>query len=413
MQPPLLVLSQPEFDDSVRQALRDLRRPVLLARNPLLRTRLVRDRAGDEEPSAATLEDARARRRSRPCASTRVTTSGGEPSSGPTCVRPAPRSGPPRRWGCRSAPTAGTSPRAWTGSWPGCGTRRSTASSTEHDRTASGLVTEQPPGAASPHRGGGCDEHADRQIAPWWSAQAWLGLLAAHVLADSYGQVTVIDRDELPETPTHRRGVPHGRHLHALAARGQQALEELFPGLTAELVACGAPAGDLLDDARLYLSGHRLRQAHSGLVLLCASRPLLELTCAPGSGPTPTCASIDRCDVVGLVTTPDGRRVTGVRVLRRADGSAEELLDADLVVDASGRGSRTPAWLEALGYPRPEQEQVQIGLGYATRTYRLPPDALDGDLAILDRGDTAASADRRHAAARRRPVDADAGRHPR
>ena len=52
---PLLVLSQAEFDDSVRQALRDLGRPVLLARNPLLRTRLLRDRAGDEEPDAATL----------------------------------------------------------------------------------------------------------------------------------------------------------------------------------------------------------------------------------------------------------------------------------------------------------------------------------------------------------------------
>ena len=59
------------------------------------------------------------------------------------------------------------------------------------------------------------------------------GLLAARVLADAYAQVTVVDRDELPETPTHRRGVPHGRHIHALAARGQQVLEELFPGLTA------------------------------------------------------------------------------------------------------------------------------------------------------------------------------------
>ena len=56
VQPLLLVLSQPEFDDAVRQALRDLRRPDLLSRNPLLRTRLVRDRAGDEEPVAATLE---------------------------------------------------------------------------------------------------------------------------------------------------------------------------------------------------------------------------------------------------------------------------------------------------------------------------------------------------------------------
>ena len=56
VQPLLLVLSQPEFNDAARQALRDLRRPDLLSRNPLLRTRLVRDRAGDEEPVAATLE---------------------------------------------------------------------------------------------------------------------------------------------------------------------------------------------------------------------------------------------------------------------------------------------------------------------------------------------------------------------
>jgi hypothetical protein len=56
LKPPLLVLSQPEFEDSVRQALRDLRRPELLSRNPLLRTRVGHDFAGDEEPSAATVE---------------------------------------------------------------------------------------------------------------------------------------------------------------------------------------------------------------------------------------------------------------------------------------------------------------------------------------------------------------------
>jgi 2-polyprenyl-6-methoxyphenol hydroxylase-like FAD-dependent oxidoreductase len=209
------------------------------------------------------------------------------------------------------------------------------------------------------------------------------GLLAARVLADAYGQVTVIERDELPETPGHRRGVPHGRHLHALAARGQQALEELFPALTAELVAHGAPAGSLLANARLYLSGHRLRPVDTGLVLLCASRPFLEAHVRARVRALPNVSLLDRCDGVGLAATPDGRRVTGVRVLRRADGSAEELLGAELVVDASGRGSRAPVWLEALGYARPETEQVRIGLGYATRTYRLPPDALDGDLAVL------------------------------
>jgi 2-polyprenyl-6-methoxyphenol hydroxylase-like FAD-dependent oxidoreductase len=209
------------------------------------------------------------------------------------------------------------------------------------------------------------------------------GLLAARVLADAYAQVTVIDRDELPEASTHRRGVPQGRHAHGLLARGQQGLEELLPGLTAELVAHGVPAGDLLADARWCLSGHRLRRAHAGLVVLCASRPFLEGHVRARVRALANVTLLDRCDVVGLATTPDRRRVTGARVLRRADGSAEEVLGADLVVDATGRGSRTPVWLDALGYARPKEEQVRIGLGYATRTYRLPRDTLGGDLAVL------------------------------
>jgi 2-polyprenyl-6-methoxyphenol hydroxylase-like FAD-dependent oxidoreductase len=209
------------------------------------------------------------------------------------------------------------------------------------------------------------------------------GLLAARVLADAYAKVTVIDRDQLPQTPMNRRGVPHGRHAHGLLTGGQQALEELFPGLTAELVAHGAPVGDMLANGRWYLNGHRLRQAHAGLVALSPSRPLLEGQIRARVRALPNVAFVDRCDIIGLVATPDGRRVTGARVLHRADGSAEQVLGADLVIDATGRGSRTPVWMEAFGYPRPDEDQVRIGLSYATRTYRLPPDALDGDLAVL------------------------------
>lgn len=209
------------------------------------------------------------------------------------------------------------------------------------------------------------------------------GLLAARVLSDAYARVTVIDRDDLPEASTHRRGIPHGRHVHALLTRGQQALEELFPGLTAELVAQGAPAGDLLANVRWYLSGHRLRQAPTGLVTLCPSRPFLEGSVRARVRALPNMTFLDRCDVVGLTSTPDDRRVTGARLLRQFDGSAEEVLSADLVVDATGRGSRIPVWLQGLGYAVPEKEQVRIGLGYATRTYRLPPDALGDDLAVL------------------------------
>jgi 2-polyprenyl-6-methoxyphenol hydroxylase-like FAD-dependent oxidoreductase len=209
------------------------------------------------------------------------------------------------------------------------------------------------------------------------------GLLTARVLAETYSQVTVVDRDELAVGSQPRRGAPQGRHVHALLARGQQVLEQLFPGLTAELVERGAPIGDALGDVRLLFGGHRLARAEAGLVAVSASRPLLEdrirarvrsLT-GVGFGPP--------ADAVGLRLSPDRRRVTGVRLLRRADGSAEEALHADLVVNATGRGSRAQAWLEALGFDPPAEQRVRVDVGYATRRYRLPTDALDGDLACV------------------------------
>ena len=209
------------------------------------------------------------------------------------------------------------------------------------------------------------------------------GLLAARVLADAYAEVTVLDRDALTPGVAPRRGVPQGRHIHALLARGQSALEELFPGFTEELVAHGAPVGDMLGDARLLLGGHRLARAETGLRVVSVSRPLLEDRIRARVRTLRAVSFAPPCDVVGLRPSHDGRRVTGVRVLRRADASAEETLTADLVVDATGRGSRTPRWLASLGFGRPKEEQVRVDVGYATRRYRLPADGLNGDLACV------------------------------
>jgi 2-polyprenyl-6-methoxyphenol hydroxylase-like FAD-dependent oxidoreductase len=207
------------------------------------------------------------------------------------------------------------------------------------------------------------------------------GLLAARVLADQYAEVVVVDRDHLGPQAGHRRGVPQARHLHGLLARGQELLEELVPGLTAELVAAGAPIGDMLDNARICLGGHRFRQAPSGLTALCVSRPTLEAALRRRVLALPHMRLLGGHDVVGLIG--DGRRVRGARVIGRADGSADEELPADLVVDATGRGSRLPIWLESLGHPRPPQERVAIGVGYASRRYRLTPDALGDDLVAI------------------------------
>src|SRR5262245_6631523 len=221
------------------------------------------------------------------------------------------------------------------------------------------------------------------------------GLAAARVLADAYQRVTVLERDALPAVAAHRRGVPQGRHAHGLLAGGRVALEELFCGLTDELVAKGALTGDLQADTRWYNQGLRLCRAPSDLRALAASRPLLEGCVRERVRALPNVRLVDRCDAVGLATTPDGRQVQGVRVLRRADGSAEEVLGADLVVDATGRGSRSPVWLEQLGYPRPAEEELRIDVAYASRVYRRRPDHLDGDRAVL----VAATVDRPRTAA--------------
>jgi 2-polyprenyl-6-methoxyphenol hydroxylase-like FAD-dependent oxidoreductase len=207
------------------------------------------------------------------------------------------------------------------------------------------------------------------------------GLAAASTLAEQFERVTILDRDRFPITDDHRRGVPQSRHAHGLLAAGRAALEELLPGLTAELTAAGAIPGDLQADCRWYNDGHLLRQADSGLLALAVSRPLLEGRVRARVAALPNVTIIEGCDVTGLVAARGG--VGGVRMLRRADGSAEEELVADLVVDTTGRGSRGPAWLEELGYARPAEEQVRVGIAYATRIYRRRPEHLDGDLVAV------------------------------
>lgn len=207
------------------------------------------------------------------------------------------------------------------------------------------------------------------------------GLLAARVLAERFATVVLVERDRLPDAPEPRRGVPQGKHIHGLLAGGQQAFEQLMPGLTRDLATDGVPVGDPLADIRLRINGHGFRQAPSGLTLVSASRDVLEHHVRRRVRALPNVRFRDRCDVAGL--TKGGGTVTGVRIVRRADDSVEELLDADLVVDATGRGSRTPVWLSDLGFPVPTEDQLRVDLGYTTRRYRLPPDALDGDLGLL------------------------------
>ncbi|WP_194916956.1 FAD-dependent oxidoreductase [Catenulispora rubra] len=209
------------------------------------------------------------------------------------------------------------------------------------------------------------------------------GLLAARVLSESFDRVTVVERDALPADAEHRRGVPQSRHVHVLLARGASILEDLFPGFVAEAEAAGAQTTDALGQVRLLLSGQRLLQTDIGLRSVLCGRPLLESLVRARVRALDGVSFLERHDVIGLTATPDGRRVTGARI--HADGREQETtLEADLVLDATGRASRAPVWLHQLGHGRPTVDKVQVNLAYATRTYRLPQGAMGKDQLILN-----------------------------
>ncbi|BBZ52295.1 FAD-dependent oxidoreductase [Mycobacterium heidelbergense] len=206
------------------------------------------------------------------------------------------------------------------------------------------------------------------------------GLLAARVLADFYDRVTVVERDVLPFDPVNRHGVPQGRLIHAALARCTQILDELFPGFVDELAASGVGSWDDGDLSKLWLSvgGHqavRSGRAPNSPVIWFPSRPLLEWNVCRRTKAIPNVMFLEGHDLVGLTATADRGRVTGVSVTDRA-ADRRKTLTADLVVDATGRGSRTPVFLEELGYGRPPEDELTVQLAYACQLLRITPGAV-------------------------------------
>lgn len=200
------------------------------------------------------------------------------------------------------------------------------------------------------------------------------GLLAARVLTDAYELVTIVERDRLADDKEYRRGVPQGRHAHALLPRGALIMNDLFPGLLKDLEADGVPVIHDFTELHFVPQGHRPllpKQLKQSLPFYLPSRPYLELQVRRRVRSLANVDIIDQCNVIGLMTTPARDRVTGVHV-----SGHDEPLRADLVVDALGRGSRTPAWLEELGYRRPPEDQVQADVRYVSQVIRLRPGAL-------------------------------------
>ncbi|GAA0346309.1 monooxygenase [Streptomyces blastmyceticus] len=236
--------------------------------------------------------------------------------------------------------------------------------------------------AQAPGRPPGNSDHGPAARAVGWNAAVVLGggyagLLAARVLADHFHLVTVIERDPSPAPggPVPRPGVPQAHHPHALLARGAEHLEELFPGLRDELTARGCPAADFAAATRiLFPTGWAPRTPVGFDVQLMARAVLEDVLRDRVTALAPVAFRYGLHAEHLLLPHPPALGCTGVVVRPRRSDAPEEVIEADLIVDATGRGTRLPLWLTDAGYPLPGSVTVDGKITYASRIYTLQED---------------------------------------
>lgn len=189
----------------------------------------------------------------------------------------------------------------------------------------------------------------------------WAGMLAAQALSRHLDAVVVLERDVLPEGPRQRRGQPQARHVHILMSGGARIVDLLVPGTIDRLLAAGARRVMLQRDMLTFTPYGWQHRFPSGQYCLMCSRPLMDWVVRDRVLAGGRVELRQRAEALGLIGGRD--RITGVRVRDVATG-AKSSLAADLVVDASGRGSRLRHWLAGVDLPTMEQDVVDAGMAY-------------------------------------------------
>lgn len=210
------------------------------------------------------------------------------------------------------------------------------------------------------------------------------GLAAAKALSSFFNTVTVLERDALPSVPVARSGTPQARQIHVLLRGGLDALSGLLPDFETELERAGAVRVRVGSQFRLELPGFDpFPRRDLGFDCLSMTRPLLEFVMRRLIEKQSNIALMPHCRVTQFLESADRTAVMGVRY-DGTDGRGTELA-ADLIVDASSRGTLTLELLNRVGLPRPEEMQIGIDLRYATAMFEIPPSAPPDWRAVLHR----------------------------
>jgi NAD(P)H-flavin reductase/2-polyprenyl-6-methoxyphenol hydroxylase-like FAD-dependent oxidoreductase/ferredoxin len=197
------------------------------------------------------------------------------------------------------------------------------------------------------------------------------GIATAKVLREHFGRVIVLEKDGHHDRSEGRPGAAQGWHLHHLLTAGQQELERIFPGIIDDMVREGAFKVDMAEQYQLRLAGSWKKACKGGIEIVCASRPLLEWCVRRRLDGEPGIDFRYDTEMQDLVYDAAGNRVLGV-VVDSADGP--QVLPAAFVVDASGKNTRLPEFLERIGTGAPALEQDILNCFYSTMRHHVPPE---------------------------------------
>ncbi len=209
------------------------------------------------------------------------------------------------------------------------------------------------------------------------------GLLAARVLSDHFERVTILERDPVSDHPESRRGQAQTRHLHGLLAQGFRIIKRYFPDLETRLIQGGATMSDMGESIRWYHhDGYKIQFA-SGLMGVSVSRAFLEWHILKAVLAASHVTLHAPCTVNNLIVNPERTHVVGVEILSDENKGHAKSISANLVVNAGGRGSAMGKWLEHLGFVPPPEDEIKVGVGYATRVYQRQSDDLRGAKLVM------------------------------
>jgi flavin-dependent dehydrogenase len=199
------------------------------------------------------------------------------------------------------------------------------------------------------------------------------GMTAAQVLSKYFDTVTIIEKDNIKSLDA-RNGTPQANHIHTLLVKGKQVFAEIFPELEEDMRESGALGLDYILNGQYFIDGYWTPRFASGLDSYFSSRTLLETTIRK---------QVQKNNKIkfmhGIVTelVSDNKKDISVKIKSGKEFSSEQILHGDIIVDASGRNSKTSEWLQDIGYARPEETHVDSNIGYATRCYKIPKEYQD------------------------------------